>query len=162
MCEFRENDANGRGDLPRDCPVGREVRPPFLALGKYEKVKGVNGVVTIPLAKVRSDRARFYIYEADGKKVAFFLVQASDGTIRSAFDACDVCFMEKKGYEPQGDAMVCKNCNKRFAINRIGPNAAGGCNPAHLPHREAGGNVVIKVEDLIGRGKVFLEVRSKF
>jgi len=127
----------------------------ILGLGKCEKVKAVNGVVTIPLAKIGDGKAHYYKFEADGKEIAFFLVKAGDGSIRSAFDACDVCFQDKKGYVQQGDAVVCKNCNKKFAINRIGPHAVGGCNPSHLPHREAGGNVVITVEDLQAGARFF-------
>ena len=127
----------------------------ILGMGKYEKVKAVNGVVSIPLAKITSGKARYYKFESGGKEIAFFLVKAGDGSIRSAFDACDVCYLEKKGYEQQGDAMLCKNCNKKFAINRIGPHEAGGCNPSSLAHTEVKGSVVIRVEDLQAGARFF-------
>lgn len=127
----------------------------ILGMGKYEKVKAVNGVVSIPLAKIASGKARYYKFESGGKEIAFFVVKAGDGTIRSAFDACDVCYLEKKGYEQQGDAMLCKNCNKKFAIDRIGPHAAGGCNPSSLAHTVANGSVVIRVEDLQAGARFF-------
>ena len=127
----------------------------ILGLGKYEKVKSVNGVVSIPLAKIGAGKAHYYKFESGGKEIAFFLVKAGDGSIRSAFDACDVCYQEKKGYEQQGDAMLCKNCNKKFAINRIGPHASGGCNPSSLAHTEANGSVLIKVEDLQAGARFF-------
>lgn len=127
----------------------------ILGMGKYEKVKAANGVVSIPLAKVGDGKAHFYKYESDGKAIVFFLVKAADGSIKSAFDACDVCFLEKKGYEQQGDSVVCKNCNKKFAISRIGPHESGGCNPCSLPHKEAGGSVIISVEDLKAGAKFF-------
>jgi uncharacterized membrane protein len=44
--------------------------------------------------------------------------------------------------------MICKNCNKKFAIVRIGPHAIGGCNPSYLPHRQTAGNIVISINDL--------------
>ena len=116
--------------------------------GKYEKVKVVNGVVSIPTAKIRDDKARYYSYTDSGKEIKFFIVKASDGSFRTAFDACDACFREKKGYEQQGDKMVCKNCNMRFAVNRIGPHAVGGCNPSHLPAQITKDTIVISVEDL--------------
>ena len=124
-------------------------------LGKCEKIKAANGLVTIPVAAVNDGKAHFYKFAADGKEIAFFLVKAGDGTIRGAFDSCDVCFKEKKGYEQQGDFMICKNCNKKFATNRIGPHAIGGCNPSYFPHAEAGGNVVIRVEDLKAGARFF-------
>ncbi len=127
----------------------------ILGMGKCEKVKAANGVVSIPLAKVGDGKAHYYKYESDGKEIAFFVVKAGDGTIKSAFDACDVCFREKKGYEQQGDSVLCKNCNKKFATSRIGPHSAGGCNPSYLPHKEAGGNVLITVEDLKAGARFF-------
>lgn len=128
--------------------VGAVFAITFPGLGKSEKVKAVNGAVSIPLAKAGDGKAHFYKFVDGGKDIGFFVVKAGDGTIRSAFDACDVCYREKKGYEQQGDKMVCKNCNMKFATTRIGPHAVGGCNPSYLPHAEANGNAVIRVEDL--------------
>ena len=127
----------------------------LLGLGKFEKVKATNGVVSVPLATVADGKVHFYKVAVDGREIAFFLVKANDGTIRSAFDACDVCYRDKKGYEPQGDNVVCKKCNKKFAINRIGPNSTGGCNPSYLPHTEAGGSIIMKVEDLKNGARFF-------
>jgi uncharacterized membrane protein len=117
-------------------------------LGKGERVKPVNGAVSIPLAKVTDGKAHFYKFSDGGKEIAFFLVKGSDGALHSAFDACDVCFQDKKGYVQQGDFMICKNCNKKFAIVRIGPHAIGGCNPSYLPHKQSAGNIVISINDL--------------
>lgn len=123
--------------------------------GKYEKVKAINGAVVLPAAKVGDGKAHFYKYSEGGKETGFFVVKGEDGSIRTAFDACDVCFKEKKGYDQQGEYMVCKNCNKKFAISQIGPHATGGCNPSYLPHRQAGGNIVISVEDLKSGARFF-------
>ncbi|HKZ18405.1 MAG TPA: DUF2318 domain-containing protein [Geobacteraceae bacterium] len=117
-------------------------------LSKSEKVKPANGAVAIPLAKVADGNAHFYRLGDGGKDIGFFVVKGSDGALHTAFDACDVCFREKKGYVQQGDFMICKNCNKKFAINMIGRIAGGGCNPSHLNHSEDGKNVVIKVADI--------------
>jgi uncharacterized membrane protein len=125
------------------------------SLGKYEKVKVSNGVVTIPVAKLSDGKARFYKLEDGGKEITFFAVKAQDGTVRTAFDACDSCYKSRKGYEQQGDKMNCKNCNQKFAINRLGPNATGGCNPGYLPVQMNGGNAVIKVTDLQAGAKYF-------
>jgi uncharacterized membrane protein len=118
------------------------------SLGKYEKVKATGGVVTIPAAKFDDGKARFFRFEDGGKEIAFFVVKAPDGSYRTAFDSCDVCYKEKKGYEQQGDKMNCKNCNKKFPTNRIGPNSTGGCNPSYLPHQLKGTNITINSVDL--------------
>ncbi|HJV64484.1 MAG TPA: DUF2318 domain-containing protein [Geomonas sp.] len=116
--------------------------------GKYAAVKPANGMVTIPVSKVSDGKAHFFHLTDGGKDVKFFLVKGSDGHLHAAFDACDVCYHEKKGYEQQGDQMLCKNCNKKFAINRIGQESRGGCNPAYLPARVDASNVRIMVDDL--------------
>lgn len=117
-------------------------------VGKGEKVKPVNDAVSIPLSKVTDGKAHFYKFADGGKEIGFFLVKSADGALHTAFDACDVCFREKKGYFQEGDFMICRNCNKKFAIVRIGPHAIGGCNPSYLPHQQLAGKVVIFVNNL--------------
>lgn len=124
-------------------------------LGKGEKVKVANGAVTIPLAKVSDGKAHFYRLDDGGKAIGFFVVKGSDGALHTAFDACDVCFREKKGYDQQGESMLCKNCGKKFPANRIGPHAIGGCNPSYLPAQQAGENIVISVNDLKSGARFF-------
>ena len=117
-------------------------------LGKSEKVTPVNGTVIIPLAKVSDGKAHFYRLADGDKEIGFFVVKGSDGAIHTAIDACDVCFREKKGYSQEGNFMICRNCNKKFPVAKIGPNSGTGCNPSHLSFFEDGKNVVIKVADL--------------
>lgn len=116
--------------------------------GKYQTVKPVNGAVTVPVAKVSDGSAHFYRYSDGGKEINFFIVKGSDGVLHTAFDACDVCFREKKGYQQAGDAMQCKNCNQKFSVTRIGMASGGGCNPSYLSARVDGKNVTISVADL--------------
>lgn len=125
------------------------------SFGKYEKVKANGEVVSIPVAKAAGGKAKFYRFDDSGREISFFLVKAGDGSYRTAFDACDACYKEKKGYEQQDDKMVCKNCNMKFGTNRIGPHAIGGCNPSYLPSRVSGGNVIINVSDLKSGARFF-------
>lgn len=124
-------------------------------MSKVEKVKAVNGAVTIPLSKVSDGKAHFYKFADGGKDIGVFVVKAPDGSVKTAFDACDVCYREKKGYFQEGDFMVCRNCNKRFATVRIGPHAVGGCNPSYLPHQQVTGNVVIREDDIKAGARYF-------
>ncbi|OGT97454.1 MAG: hypothetical protein A2079_01170 [Geobacteraceae bacterium GWC2_48_7] len=123
--------------------------------GKYEKLKQNNGTITVPVAKLADGKAHFYKFEDGGKEIAFFAVKSADGSYKTAFDACDSCYASKKGYEQQGDKMNCKNCNQKFAINRLGPNATGGCNPGYLPHQLTGNSLSIKMDDLKGGARYF-------
>ena len=125
------------------------------SLGKYEKVKASNGTISVPAAKLADGKAHFYRFEDGGKEIAFFAVKSSDGSIKTAFDACDACYKSKKGYEQQADKMNCKNCNQKFAINRLGPNATGGCNPGYLPHQLTGNTITINASDLKSGARYF-------
>ena len=125
------------------------------SLGKYEKVKVSNGTVTLPVAKLADGKAHFYKIEDSGKEIVFFAAKSADGSYKVAFDACDACFKSRKGYEQQGDNMNCKNCNQKFAINRLGPNATGGCNPGYLFSQLNGNNIVIKVADIKNGARYF-------
>ncbi len=125
------------------------------SLGKYEKVKAGNGTVTLPVSKLADGKAHFYKFEDNGKEIAFFAVKAADGSYKTAFDACDSCYKSKKGYEQAGDKMNCKNCNQKFAIGKLGPNATGGCNPGYLPSQLSGSTLSVKTDDLKAGARYF-------
>ena len=79
-----------------------------------------------------SATAKFYSYEADGIKMEVLALKAKDGTIRTAFNTCQVCYASGKGYYVQeGDQLVCQNCGNRFASNMVG-KTKGGCNPVPI------------------------------
>lgn len=125
------------------------------SLGKYEKVKASNDFVTITAVKLADGKAHFYKFGENGKEIAFFAVKAADGSYKTAFEACDACYKAKKGYEQAGDKMNCKNCNQKFAISRLGPNASGGCNPGYLPHQLSGSSIIIKTSDIKAGARYF-------
>lgn len=111
--------------------------------------------VSIPLEKIGTT-ANFFEFNSNGTAIRFFAVKGSDGSIKTAFDACDVCYANKKGYRQEGVYMVCNNCGKKFAIDSLGTENKnpGGCWPGYLPNKIAGDSVVIEKSDLEkGRGK---------
>ncbi len=56
-------------------------------------------------------------------------VKASDGTIRTAFNTCQVCNGSPRAYYRQeGDTLVCQNCGNQFSMDMIEVEK-GGCNP---------------------------------
>ena len=105
--------------------------------------------VIYPVKTFQNGDARFYSYPAgNGVTIKYFVLKSSDGVIRAAFDACDVCFAEGKGYTQKGDFMVCNNCGRRFSSVRIN-EVQGGCNPAPLTREIKGDKVVLKVKDIL-------------
>ena len=116
--------------------------------------------VTYPEKVIPAGKARHFIYKTDdGIAIRYFILKSSDGMIRAAFDACDVCWTENKGYSQKGDFMVCNNCGKRFPSARIN-EIQGGCNPAPLNRKVENGNVIIQVANLL-EGKRYFDFRGR-
>lgn len=88
--------------------------------------------IEIKKADITSE-AKFYPYEADGIKMEVLALKAPDGTIRTAFNTCQVCYTSGKGYYVQkGEELVCQNCGNRFSASKVGITK-GGCNPVPIP-----------------------------
>ncbi len=93
-------------------------------------------------------RARFFIYDNRGTTIKYFILKSSDGKLRAAFDACDVCWRAHKGYRQDGDNMVCNNCGRSFPSAMINV-VTGGCNPSPLTISISGDDAVIKIRNII-------------
>ena len=111
-------------------------------------------VVTFPASLFEDGKARHFEHVNGDITVRYFILKSSDGILRAAFDACDVCWPAGKGYYQDGDYMVCRNCGRRFAsvlVNEV----KGGCNPAPLNRRMENGKLVIQVKDILGGRQYF-------
>ena len=113
-----------------------------------------NEAVKLPLKKISDGKAHFFRYIHSGKEIKFFVLKSSDDIIRAAFDACDVCWRAGLGYFQEKDTMVCRNCGRRFASNRIN-EVEGGCNPAPLKRMITEKNLEIKAADIIAGARYF-------
>lgn len=110
--------------------------------------------VTIPVADLSDGQAKYYSYDAGGVEVKYFVLKSSDGEYRVAFDACDVCYPNKKGYSQQGGVMVCNNCGQQFDSTQINEQR-GGCNPSPIERSVDGQDLVLKTADLQAGVKYF-------
>jgi uncharacterized membrane protein len=91
----------------------------------------INGDIVIPVSEV-SNTVRFYPAEIDGIELEALAVKASDGSIRTAFNTCQVCYSSGRGYYVQeGDLLICQNCGNRFAMDDV-EVTRGGCNPVPI------------------------------
>jgi uncharacterized membrane protein len=112
------------------------------------EIAGAGSDVTLPVATFADGAARFYRYVTTaGREVRFFVMKSADGVVRAAFDACDTCYRERKGYRQQGDGMVCNNCGRTFRSVDINV-LQGGCNPAPLERTIVGDQLVLKAASL--------------
>ncbi len=96
------------------------------------------GAATLPngdlqiVKKEVSPKARFYTAVVDGVKVEILALRAPDGTVRTAFNTCQVCYNSGRGYYvQQGDVLVCQNCGNRFKASQV-EVVKGGCNPVPI------------------------------
>jgi uncharacterized membrane protein len=102
----------------------------FLSLKtKYTKIKPEGDEIKIAMKKVSDGRPHYYRIALSEKEIKFFVLMSDDGIVRVAFDACDVCYPEKRGYRQDGDFMICNNCGQSFHETKINI-IKGGCNPA--------------------------------
>ncbi len=148
---FTESRAGGRmGDSASYTPQRESAG----RLADATRAAAESGVVQIPFRTVDDGRAHFFVYEAAGKTLSFFVVKAPDGSFRTAFDACTACNFAKLGYRHEGNAVVCNNCGIGFSPSDIG-RKTGGCNPIPLKGTIDGQMIVLKAEDIEAGAQYF-------
>jgi uncharacterized membrane protein len=104
--------------------------------------------ISYPLSLFEDGRARHFEHKTgDGVPIRYFVLKSTDGVVRAAFDACDVCWPENKGYSQDGHVMVCNNCGRRFESAKIN-EVQGGCNPAPLKRIVQNDRLILLVQDL--------------
>jgi len=90
-----------------------------------------NGDVVIQIADI-TETATFYSYDSNGTAMGLFAVRASDGTVRTALDTCQVCNGSRYAYFiQQGDTFQCQNCGNIYSQDMI-EQERGGCNPVPI------------------------------
>jgi uncharacterized membrane protein len=87
--------------------------------------------LVIRLAEV-TENAIFYPVDIEGTRLEILAVKAPDGSVRTAFNTCQVCYASGRGfYKQQGTVLVCQNCGNRFRMSQVGVRS-GGCNPVPI------------------------------
>ena len=143
----------GNGQTSQNLSVAQKADPDAQAVNQTR-------VVTHPVSLFADGKAKHFEFKAEnGITVKYFVLKSSDGVIRAAFDACDVCWPSGKGYFQEQDKMVCRNCGKRFASVKIN-EVKGGCNPAPLNRKIDGDNLVIQVTDILA-GQSYFDFKGR-
>ncbi len=120
----------------------------FMYFSSDDKI-ATDETISIPLNEL-SMSAQFFEEEIDGVPVKFFAMMDDEGDVKTAFDACDVCYRSKKGYRQEGEYMVCNNCGNKYHMSGIGTEnkAGGGCWPSYLPSKIEGDELILEKDDL--------------
>lgn len=105
-----------------------------------------------------SDKAKFYPYKAGDTYMEVLAIKATDGSIRTALNTCQICFNSGRGYYKQeGDKLVCQNCGNVFSVDDV-EVVRGGCNPVPVMQEnktDDGENITIKKEFLEANKDLF-------
>ncbi len=129
----------------------------FLGLfGSTETVAAKDGLVTLDVSKLANGDARHYLFREGKTQIRFFVARDAQGVVRAALDACEVCWKENKGYKLESGAMLCVNCGRKFALNRIG-EARGGCNPHPIAFTCTDGTFSVAASELLAGAKFYPE-----
>lgn len=102
-----------------------------------------------------SEKASFYPYSADGVYMEVLALKATDGSIRTALNTCQICFNSGQGYYKQeGDKLVCQNCGNRFGVDDV-EVVRGGCNPVPVLQEDKSddGEYITINKDFLGESK---------
>lgn len=96
--------------------------------GNLKEADSTSADLVIPISGISED-ATFYPMEVEGIALEVIAVKDSKGTIRTAFNTCQICYDSGRGYyEQSGDVLVCQNCGNRFQMDQVEVQP-GGCNP---------------------------------
>jgi uncharacterized membrane protein len=107
-----------------------------------------SGWIRLPVSTFDDYAAHYYTYMLNDRPIEFFVLKSADGIVRSAFNACDVCYRSLKGYGQEGQIMVCNNCGSQFPADQINV-VRGGCNPSPLERSVEDDDLVIHEDDII-------------
>jgi uncharacterized membrane protein len=102
-----------------------------------------------------TENAVFYPVDIDGTRVEVLAVKAPDGTIRTAFNTCQVCYGSGRGfYKQQGTVLVCQNCGNRFRMSQV-EQRSGGCNPVPIfaANKTVTGTTITISKDFLTKSK---------
>lgn len=103
---------------------------------------------------------QFFPVKVGKTRMEVMAVKASDGTIRTAFNTCQVCNGSPRAYyEQQGELIVCRNCGNRFSMDMIEVQR-GGCNPVPIAQDEKtddGDIITIPADTLVKNKGLFTD-----
>ena len=124
---INDNKANSEDSISQEANTN-DNNSKFKDLG-IDATLNENGDVVIKEADI-TDKATFIEYKSkDGITVGLLAVRASDGTVRTAFDTCQVCNGSSYAFFVQTDnVFLCQNCGNTFSLDLI-EQERGGCNP---------------------------------
>ncbi len=122
-----------------------------------DNIVAASGDLTILKSDI-TEQATFYPYKSNDTYMEIIAIKASDGSVRTALNTCQVCYKSGRGYyEQKGDVLVCKNCGNQFTVDQI-ELIKGGCNPIPITKdlkTESSEEILITADALVPFEPVF-------
>ena len=119
--------------------------------GKTTGKQNANGDLVIPLDEITKN-IKVYSVKVDGVKMEILVAKTSSGSIRTAFNTCEVCFDSGKGYyKVSGNKATCQNCGYTYTVDQFNTAKDGGCKPVAITsseRQEADGNLIIPISTM--------------
>lgn len=106
-----------------------------IASGPKDSTASTGGGIQITKSQI-TETAAFIPYKSGNIRMEIIAVKAHDGTIRTAFNTCQVCYDSGRGYYVQeGDRLICQNCGNSFKISQL-EKEKNGCNPVPITQQD--------------------------
>lgn len=123
---------------------------------RYERVgPDDDGQVRIGVGDLEAGDIRFYRFLNYGnQEVKFFVGRDREGAIQVAFDANQICFKRKRGFEADDDWLICRVCEKAFRLSGVNDGGTG-CSPIPVAHRVEGDELVLAEADVLEGWRLF-------
>ena len=116
-----------------------------------EPVAREGGFAVIPIEALADGKLHRMGFLAGGRLVRFLAMKTSDGKIRTALDACEIC--GAFGYIQEGENLLCLNCSAE--INPFTIGNSGGCNPIPIKNEVTTTHVKVPVRALEAKAAIF-------
>lgn len=117
-CGSTEQNADNTGDTQEAfVETTQQTEDTQSANTESQEEAFVSDMLVIPTADL-SESVQFYPVELDGVSMEVMAAKDVNGTIRLAYNTCQVCYSSGRGYYKQeGDKLVCQNCGNQFTID---------------------------------------------
>ena len=111
--------------------------------------------VAISASSIAPGQARFFTYHGhSGGDIRLIVARNDHGDIEAAFDACERCYLYRRGYEAAHGVITCRWCDTHYKIASMGEGLSG-CAPIKVPFRIVGETIRIQTADLERQTKLF-------
>lgn len=112
--------------------------------GGYQRIgPDPDGNVRIDVGDLDKGDLRFYRFLNPGnQEVKLFVGRDGSGEIQVGFDASEICFKYKRGFDYADGWLTCRKCDKSFHLKDVNENR-GGCAPVAVRHRVEGDQLII-------------------